>query len=140
MVRFENFTFNTPTEPSPLVNVFILSYGTIIGWPSAALLILQSDASPLESGPISVEETSWIGAIMCVGGLLGNIVFGWISDKLGRKKALIIAAFPLIFSFLMIPFAKNAIHLCASRFIGGFSGSASLAVIPIYITEIADDR
>ncbi|KAL5275947.1 hypothetical protein ACFFRR_001648 [Megaselia abdita] len=121
------------------VNIFTLSYGTICGWSSAALLVLQSDESPLESGPLTKDEASWIGAIMCIGGLLGNVAFGWISNKYGRRMALIIASFPLIFSFLMIPYSKNSIHLCISRFIGGFTGSAAFAVIPIYITEIAED-
>lgn len=123
-----------------VVNLLTLSYGTICGWSSSGLLALQSEESALKSGPASDEEASWIGAIMCIGGLFGNIAFGWISNQFGRKISLILAAFPLTFSFLMIPYSTSVLHLCISRFIGGFSGSGSFAVIPIYITEISEDR
>lgn len=117
-----------------------LSYGAFCGWPSAAFLVLQSDESPMDKGPISNEEASWIGAIICAGGILGNFFFGWLSNKIGRKKALMFSATPMAVAFLMIPFSKSVLHLCMSRFIGGFAGGGAFAVIPIYITEIAEDR
>uniref|UniRef100_T1GYC1 Major facilitator superfamily (MFS) profile domain-containing protein n=1 Tax=Megaselia scalaris TaxID=36166 RepID=T1GYC1_MEGSC len=121
-------------------NIMALSYGAFCGWPSAAFLVLQSDESPMDKGPISNEEASWIGAIICAGGILGNFFFGWLSNKIGRKKALMFSATPMAVAFLMIPFSKSVLHLCMSRFIGGFAGGGAFAVIPIYITEIAEDR
>lgn len=121
-------------------NIMALAYGSFCGWPSAAFLVLQSDESPMTDGPISSEETSWIGAIICVGGLTGNFFFGWLSNKIGRKTALMLTAVPMFTAFVMIPFCKTVIHLCMSRFLGGFAGGGAFAVIPIYITEIADVR
>lgn len=34
----------------------------------------------------------------------------------------------------------NVYHLYLARFIAGFSGGAALAVIPIYVSEIAEDK
>lgn len=35
-------------------------------------------------------------------------------------------------------FAQNAYHLYAARFLLGFGGAASFAVIPVFVSEIAD--
>lgn len=121
-------------------NLMAWSYGSFCGWPSAAFLVLQSADSPMTDGPISNEEASWIGAIICVGGLTGNFFFGWLSNKLGRKVTLILTAIPMLAAFIIIPFAESVTHLCMSRFLGGFGGGGAFAIIPIYITEIAEDR
>lgn len=126
--------------PTSTANIMALSYGAFCGWPSAAFLILQSGASPMTNGPITNEEASWIGAIICVGGLSGNFFFGWLSNWIGRKRTLLLSALPMLIAFIMIPFSTSVMHLCMSRFLGGFAGGGAFAVIPIYITEIAEDR
>lgn len=76
------------------MNIINIGYGAVCGWPSPSLILLQSDDSPLRSGPITVEEASWIGAMMCVGGLTGTFLFGWITNRYGRKISLCLLAIP----------------------------------------------
>lgn len=40
-------------------NIITLGHGTAIGWLSPALPTLQSNHSPLETGAITLEESSW---------------------------------------------------------------------------------
>lgn len=67
-----------------------------MGWPSAAFLALQSKDSPLQSGPLTTSEISWVGSILCIGGICGNMFFAWLSDKLGRKVSMLLAVLPLL--------------------------------------------
>lgn len=79
-----------------IVNLITIGYGAVCGWPSAAMMELMSDESPLPTGPISLGEASWITAMICTGGLLGNFLFGWITERFGRKIPLFIVAIPQI--------------------------------------------
>lgn len=79
-----------------IVNIMELAFGTVVGWPSASLLILRSDQTPLASGPLTIDEISWVGSLVCFGALIGNSLFGWLSGRYGRKYPLMAAAIPLI--------------------------------------------
>lgn len=71
-------------------------YGSSCGWTSPSIPILESAESPLPTGPISKSDTSWIGSILCVGGIVGTIVYGWMSDKYGRKIPTCLIAVPQV--------------------------------------------
>lgn len=73
-----------------------MGYGAVCGWPSASTLLLMSDESPLPTGKITMEAASWITAMICVGGFIGNFVFAWITERYGRKIPLLLAAVPQI--------------------------------------------
>lgn len=59
-------------------------------------LVLESDESPLPSGKISVDEVSWISSLICIGGLIGNVFWGFITNRFGRKRPLITLTAPTI--------------------------------------------
>lgn len=65
-----------------------------VGWPSASLPLLQSSNSPLPGEPITLMESSWIGSILCLGGASGQIFFGWLAGKFGRRPAILFAFVP----------------------------------------------
>lgn len=59
-------------------------------------LVLESDESPLPSGKISVDEYSSIVSLLPIGGLIGNVFWGLITNRFGRKRPLIIVTAPTI--------------------------------------------
>lgn len=65
-----------------------------MGWPSASLPILSADDTPLKSGPLSLFEASSIGSIICIGGIIGQLLYRWIADKYGRKPGMMLVAVP----------------------------------------------
>lgn len=59
-----------------------------------SLLLLTSDRSPLPTGKITMEEASWVASILCIGGLIGNLFFGFITNIFGRRLPLILISIP----------------------------------------------
>lgn len=80
-----------------------VTYGIAVGWPSKNLVILQSLESPLQTGPLTISEASWIGSILCIGGALGSVSFGWLADVIGRKHAVTLICVPSAVSYGKIP-------------------------------------
>lgn len=84
---------------TPTANMICISYGTVCGWPSASFPdLLSTVASPLSSGPLDMEQLSWVGSFMCIGSIFGNSFYSWASDRFGRKNALIQSALPCLVS------------------------------------------
>jgi SHS family lactate transporter-like MFS transporter len=74
-----------------------------------------------------------------VGAILGGIIFGYLSDKWGRRRA-IIAAFLL--SSILIPiwaYAPNLTLLVAGAFLMQFMVQGALGVIPAHLSELSPD-
>ncbi len=68
---------------------------------------------------------------------IGTFVAGTLSDKIGRKKILLLAAFLFSFCTLGSAMANSYLFLLASRFIGGLGIGFSLVVVPLFIAEFA---
>ncbi|KAG4071144.1 hypothetical protein HA402_003276 [Bradysia odoriphaga] len=122
------------------VSLYPTAFGISYGWASPSTLLLTSDDSPLPSGKINIDEASWVVSLACLGGLVGNIIFGFATSTFGRKKPLIFLAIPSIISWLLIWFAQNVYYLYVARFLNGMTGGGMYILIPLFLIEIADDR
>lgn len=71
---------------------------------------------------------------------LGMVIAGPLSDKLGRKKVMIMAAIFYFVSALLSALAQGFISLVTARMIGGFGVGAALILAPMYIAEIAPPK
>uniref|UniRef100_A0A182V054 Major facilitator superfamily (MFS) profile domain-containing protein n=1 Tax=Anopheles merus TaxID=30066 RepID=A0A182V054_ANOME len=108
-----------------LVNLLGVSYGMISGWSSSALPTLQTSAGDerlLESGAITLQQASWIGGALCLGGIVGTLVGGAIVDRLGRKWTAWIAGLPLVVCWVLVIVANHPVYLMGARFLGGLAG------------------
>ncbi|XP_073824940.1 facilitated trehalose transporter Tret1-like isoform X2 [Musca autumnalis] len=115
-----------------------LAHGIGLGWLSPMLPKLQSaSATPIDF-TVNVDESSWIGALISVGGVIGNISFLLIFDRWGRKVAIYGLAFPHMCLWLLLYFAESVEYLYVARICGGLTGGGIFIVIPIFIGEIAD--
>ncbi|KAH8403205.1 hypothetical protein KR222_007574, partial [Zaprionus bogoriensis] len=123
-----------------IANLLSVSYGCVYGWTSSSILYLQANPSPFETGPLTKVQLGWITASAFPGSLLGAFFFGWLADKLGRKRCLLVAALPMLIHWLIIPFARYPMLLCLARLLAGAVGGCCFTVIPVYITELAQDR
>lgn len=78
------------------VSMITTGFGLNNGWAGPNIPLLVSNETPLPSGKISMDEASWLVALLPVGGLMGNIFFGCAIKTLGRKWPVFSLAIPMI--------------------------------------------
>ncbi|XP_058058247.1 facilitated trehalose transporter Tret1-like [Anopheles bellator] len=123
------------------VNLLGVGYGTVSGWTSSALPTLQSpDGSPLGTGPITQQQASWIGGVLCLGGIVGTLVGGLLVERVGRKWAAWLAGWTLVAGWVLVIVADRPGYLMGTRFLGGFAGGVQYVATPLYVPEIAETR
>jgi MFS family permease len=69
-------------------------YGVVIGFTGPNLLLFKSDRTPLHSGKINPGQESWISSLAPFGAIGFVLIFGWISEKFGRKVAILLIGIP----------------------------------------------
>jgi MFS transporter, SP family, arabinose:H+ symporter len=71
------------------------------------------------------------------GTVLGSLIGGWPTDKLGRKRTLLFIGILYVLSALGCAFAGRVGLFVVARFIGGLGIGISTVASPLYISEIA---
>jgi sugar porter (SP) family MFS transporter len=82
-------------------------------------------------------ELGWSVASLTLTATLAMMVSGPLSDRLGRRPVLKIAAVLFASSAVASAVAPNFVTLVAARMLGGFGVGAALIIAPMYIAEIA---
>lgn len=82
------------------------------------------------------EVGAYISAISLYGWMIGGILFGVISDKIGRKKVLVIVTGLYGVATLLTVFVPNWYMLMVYRFFSGMGVGGVLLVTTVYISEI----
>nr|CAD7197745.1 unnamed protein product [Timema douglasi] len=121
------------------VNLSSFCYGSIMAWPSPTLPLLKTDATPLGSGPMSEEEASWVGSLICLGALITTPLYGILQDRWGRKVAGYLVATLYVISWVLILLADNTVLILVSRFVAGTGSSGTLVLCSSYVSEMAQD-
>uniref|UniRef100_A0A182JVW4 Major facilitator superfamily (MFS) profile domain-containing protein n=1 Tax=Anopheles christyi TaxID=43041 RepID=A0A182JVW4_9DIPT len=122
------------------VHIITASYGVTVGWPAPIIPLLRSPETPLPSGPVTVEEASWIGSTLCIGGTIGTILFAIIHTYFGKKIALLLMSVPQLILWTLILFGDNVWYIYGARFCSGLTGGGVVSVVPLYIADIADKK
>ncbi|XP_017966000.1 facilitated trehalose transporter Tret1-like [Drosophila navojoa] len=120
------------------VIVITLSHGIGLGWFSPMLPKLQSESKTPLDFVVDVHEGSWVGSIVCLGGVTGNFLFAYIMSCFGRKVAIYGLAVPNTLIWFLFYFANSVELLYVARFCAGITGGGMYVVLPIFIGEIAD--
>jgi MFS transporter, SP family, sugar:H+ symporter len=108
-----------------------LLFGYDTGVISGALLFIPND----------FKLTSFLqGAIVAallLGAMVGAAFAGRMSDRLGRRHLIIIAAIVFTVGALLAALAPTVAVLIAARFIIGLAVGSAALVVPLYLSEIA---
>jgi MFS transporter, SHS family, lactate transporter len=78
-------------------------------------------------------------AFSMVGAILGGLWFGHLSDRIGRRRAMIIALCGAILTIPLWGFAPSLSFLVAGAFVMQFMVQGAWGIIPAHITELAPD-
>src|SRR4030043_1523888 len=85
-------------------------------------------------------QKGWVAASALIGCTIGVSVAGLMSDWLGRKRTLIVAAVLFFFSAVGTALPNNVTMFGIFRIIGGVGGGAASITSPMYIAEISPAR
>lgn len=90
-----------------------------------------------EKYQLSAAMTGWAASCALIGCMIGAMVAGGLSDKLGRRKVLMISAWAFAISSvgIMAPFGLTSFIIF--RMIGGIGIGIASILSPMYISEIA---
>lgn len=82
---------------------------------------------------------SAITAFSAVGAIIGGVVFGHLSDRRGRKRAIILAFFLAVAAIPIWAYAPNQILLIVGAFLMQFMVQGAWGVIPAHLAELSPD-
>lgn len=82
-------------------------------------------------------QTEIAASALLLGCLLGAILAGKLSDRLGRRKSLMGAAILFCLSAIGSALSSSFLSFSIARFIGGLAIGLASALTPLYISEVA---
>src|SRR3954469_242789 len=108
-----------------------LLFGYDTGVISGAILFITKDwkVSPFVEGAIV--------AGLLLGAMIGAAAAGRLSDRLGRRRLILIAALTFGVGAIGAAAAPSAGVLIAARFVLGLAVGSAALVVPLYLSEIA---
>ncbi|CAG2058561.1 unnamed protein product [Timema podura] len=123
------------------VSVSSFTTGVVMGWPSTMLPLLQSSPSPLgdDVDPLSADSSSWLGSLMCFGGILSSPFYNYMVNRHSRKLTGYLVGLPSVIGWLLVLTARSELMLFAGRLFLGLGAVGSSIMGPLYVTEIVDD-
>ncbi|KVH11588.1 MFS transporter [Burkholderia anthina] len=86
------------------------------------------------------HTVSWITIVLNVGAIVGGLAFGAISERIGRRRAIFIAALIALPVLPLWAFSSGAIALAAGAFLMQISVQGAWGVIPVHLNEISPDE
>ncbi|MFT4065425.1 MFS transporter [Paraburkholderia sp.] len=86
------------------------------------------------------HTVSWITITLNIGAICGGLFFGWVSEKIGRKRAIFIAALIALPVLPLWAFSSTPMLLALGAFLMQISVQGAWGVIPVHLNEISPDE
>lgn len=109
--------------------------GILFGYDTA--VISGTTSKVAEQFGLSSLQVGWYVGSALIGSILGVATAGVLSDRFGRKKAMLFSAFMFSLSAIGCAICKGFTGLVVYRIIGGVGIGVVSIVSPIYISEVA---
>ena len=109
---------------------FLFGYDT--GVIAGAQLYFQNDWPDITDSQIAL-----IVSIALIGAAIGSLFSGSISDKIGRKRVILVADLMFTVGAALMAFAPTIAWLMVGRLIIGLGVGAASQIVPLYLSEVA---
>jgi sugar porter (SP) family MFS transporter len=126
---------NKSTRFTVTVALIVALGGFLMGFDASVISGVVGFIEP-EFGLTKIQ-LGWSVASLTLTATLAMMVAGPLSDRLGRRPVLKIAAALFALSAIASAVAPNFLTLVIARMLGGFGVGAALIIAPMYIAEIA---
>jgi MFS transporter, SP family, arabinose:H+ symporter len=112
--------------------------GLLFGFDTA--VISGAEGPVAKQFHLSELMEGWIVSSALVGCLIGASIAGFLADRFGRKKVLLLAAVLFVLCSIGSAMPRAPWHLVVARIIGGTGIGIASMLSPMYIAEIAPAR
>jgi len=126
---------NTLSKYLIIISVIAAFGGLLFGYDTA--VIAGAIGSIQTIFDLSPALTGWAASSAIWGCMIGVIFSGFLSDKFGRKKVLILSAILFFISAVGSSIPNNLTQFVIARLIGGVGVGIASLLSPMYISEIA---
>ncbi|GMA62870.1 sugar porter family MFS transporter [Alicyclobacillus fastidiosus] len=136
-----NTTLNESSDAKPglgfvVVVVIIASLGGLLfGYDTG--VIAGANGFLKTEFHMTAAMTGLVSSSIDLGAMVGVLIAGFLGDKLGRKKSLMVAGITFVLCSLITAFAGGVSTLVIGRFLGGVGIGLASLLSPLYIAEIA---
>lgn len=118
-----------------LVGVAAASVGVIYGYDlsniAGAMLFIPKEFD------LDTAGVQWITTMVVIGEIAGAIVGGWLANKIGRKKSMVLVATTYAAFALMCALSVSVPMLMTARLLLGLTIGISVVVVPVFVAESA---
>lgn len=108
---------------------FMQSYITCVIAGALLFITLEFNLTPLNQGHIA--------SVILIGAILGALSSGYLADRFGRRRTLILSALIYLLSALATVLANSFPALLLLRLFTGLAVGLTSMLVPIYLAEIA---
>ncbi|XP_037050880.1 facilitated trehalose transporter Tret1-2 homolog [Bradysia coprophila] len=116
-----------------IANLGTINTGLVFGFSAVVIPQLKAKDSLI---PIDDTQESWVASLSSAGTPFGCLLSGYVMDRLGRKKTLIMIEIPLIIGWLLIAFASDITMIYIGRVLVGFGSGLVGAPCRVYTSEV----
>ncbi|KAH8400669.1 hypothetical protein KR009_000221 [Drosophila setifemur] len=123
-----------------LANIGVFSTGMTLALPTATLHQLKDTTEPVH---LSDTQASWFASVNALSAPLGGLLSGFLLDKIGRKRSLILLNVQTILAWILLATPSSTDsqaffwQLIASRFLLGVGMGLASAPPGVYAAEIS---
>lgn len=120
-------------------NLLLFDLGLSVAFPTIVIPVLrglQSERNPDETLSFTAAQATWYGSVAYISQPIGSALSGWLTEPLGRRRAMMLVNLPHIIAWTMLYFAQSAEEVFVAAVLLGLGVGFMEAPIITYVGEI----
>lgn len=120
-------------------NLLLFDLGLSVAFPTIVIPVLrglQTDRNPDETLLFTAVQASWYGSVAYISQPIGSALSGWLTEPLGRRRAMMLVNLPHIIAWSMLSVAQSAEEVFVAAVLLGLGVGFMEAPIITYVGEI----